>query len=345
MKKKDLTRVLIETTVRGTLRKIHESPERETRNLIDFGLNFSSGRFQKKFLAAAQNMLRDENSAYYDLVKNVAARVEEGRLMAFGINLGYEGCTKGAKVIRAIEAERNFNIPWSLSLAVNADKLDTDPAFYPSLLRQGTALGIHTYFLFVTGDPSKMIPLLNGQPDCAFVLFLQGGQITDSVITRFEPVKHVMFSVCDGKEMAGACEKMESARFLYAVHERYTERDRERILSGNWLESVLPSRPFFALLLPDLSCGKETQQEVYSYIVSVRDGQKYPLIFMDIKHDTLMIDKVISDDVCMAGFDENGNMRTHEGVCPGAEYNIFSHDLESILQKAMAKTKEERSEI
>ena len=51
-----------------------------------------------------------------------------------------------------------------------------------------------------------------------------------------------------------------------------------------------------------------------------------------------MIDQVISDDVCIVGFDENGNMRTHNELVQEREYNIFYNRLEDILQGAMKKT-------
>ena len=44
MKKTDVNRMLIEANVRRTISRLQESPERETRNLIDMGLNFSNGR-------------------------------------------------------------------------------------------------------------------------------------------------------------------------------------------------------------------------------------------------------------------------------------------------------------
>ena len=336
-KKTDFTRILIETTVRRTLDKIHESPERETRNLVDFGLNFTKGRFQKLFLETTQKMLRNEESAYYTLVKNTVSCVDEDRLVTFGINLGYDGCTKGANTIREIEAQRHFNIPWSLRLVINEKKLESDPSFYLSVLKQGVMLGIHTYLLSMTGDPSKVIPLLKSQPNCAFILFLHGSQITDSFLTEFEPVHNVMISVYVDDQMPAACKALQDARFLYAVHECYTKKDREGILNGSWLEKVLPARPYFAFLIPHTSCSKEIQEEIYSYVISVRDSQKYPLIFMDVLHDSLLIDKVISDDVCMVGFDENGNMETTEGLCYTTEYNLYFHNLEDILQSSMAK--------
>ena len=45
--KTDWTRSLIEASVRYALNKCGESPERESRNLVDLGLQFSSGELQK----------------------------------------------------------------------------------------------------------------------------------------------------------------------------------------------------------------------------------------------------------------------------------------------------------
>lgn len=141
---KDLTRTLVESTVRRTLKNIQESPERAIRNFIDLGLEFSNGRFQTRLMKITQEMLHNQNSSYYTLVKNLAASVDPEIITTFGVNLGYDGCTKGAKIIREMESKRHFNIPWSLSLVINEDKLEAEPDFYPSLLQQGVSLGIHT---------------------------------------------------------------------------------------------------------------------------------------------------------------------------------------------------------
>ena len=98
--KKDMNRILVEGTIRRTLKSMKESPERTIRNLVDLGLNFSNGRFQTRFLKAAQEMLHNQKSAYYSLVKHVAASVDHDLLTTFGVNLGYNSCTLGAKRIR-----------------------------------------------------------------------------------------------------------------------------------------------------------------------------------------------------------------------------------------------------
>lgn len=335
--KKDTTRVLVESTVRRTLKNIQESPERATRNLIDLGLEFSNGRFQTRLLKHAQRMLKNQKSAYYDLVKRVVADVDHDIITTFGVNLGYNSCTKGARVIREIEAEKGFNIPWALNLLINEKKLEEEPDFYPSVLRQGQALGIHTYLLFVTGDPEKLLPVIEGEPDCAFVLFLRGHQVSQPFLEKMKAVKNAMISVYANEDMPGACRKLRDARLLYAVHQRYTEQDREQILSGEWLHSVLPAHPAFAFLRADLSCTPQTQKEIYQYVNTVRDEQQVPLIVMDIKQDTLLIDRIISDGECLVGFDADGSLRTHEGYRREEQYNIFYHPLEEILQSAAKK--------
>ncbi|MDD3337598.1 MAG: hypothetical protein PHS82_01935 [Lachnospiraceae bacterium] len=335
--KKDMNRVLIETAVNKALKDIRESPERTIRNLIDLGLNFTNGRFQKNFFGTAQKMLRNEKSAYYTLCKDAITSVDQRALTTFGINLGYNSCTRGAKIIREIEAQRNINIPWSLTLIINHDKLKAEPDFYPSVMEQGRALGIHTYFLFVTGDPESVIPLLQSQPECAFILFLRGNQITDSFIEQMKSEKNAMIAVYADADIQETCKTLRSARLLYAVYLRYTEEDRKNIVTGQWLSDALSPRPLFAFLMADVTCSAETQQEVYAYILSVRSGQKQPVLFMDMKRDVMMIDEIISDGVCMVGFDPDGSLRTHQGIRREPELNILQNPLADILQRAMKK--------
>lgn len=336
--KKDMNRMLIETIVRRTLKNIKGSPERETRNLVDLGLEFSNGRFQKRFLQATQKMLHNQESAYYSLVKNTVDSVEHDILTTFGINLGYNGCTKGAKVIREIEAANGFNIPWSLTIALNEEKLVTEPDFYQSVLQQGVSLGIHTYLFFITGEPEKVLPLVEKQSECAFILFLRGHQISSSFIKKMKAVKNAMTFVYVNEDMPDTCQKLRDAKLLYGVYERYMEKDRERILSGEWLNTVLPAKPTFAVLRADYPCTPETKKDIYDYVVSVRDSQKYPLVLMDLKHDILAIDRIISEEECMVGFNVDGSLRTYEEQKNEEKFNMFSHSLEDILREIQAAT-------
>lgn len=53
-----LSRILIETTVRQTLKGLQENPKRSIRNVVDMALQFSEGRFQSRFFETAQELLK-----------------------------------------------------------------------------------------------------------------------------------------------------------------------------------------------------------------------------------------------------------------------------------------------
>lgn len=164
--KKDINWMLIESVVRRTVQKLHDSPEREIRNLIDLGLSFADGRFQRKFLKASQKMLRNEKSAYYPLIKDVVSHVDEERLVTFGMNLGYNGCTRGAKTIRQIEHEESFNIPWALSFSLNIAQIEN--GCYSSVIRQGTELGIYVYLMEASDPVEQSLALTAEHPRLCF---------------------------------------------------------------------------------------------------------------------------------------------------------------------------------
>lgn len=75
-----MSRLLVETVVKKSLKGIKDSPERGIRNLVDMALQFSEGRFQKNFFTMAQIMLQNENSAYYDLVRETVTHTDTDRL-------------------------------------------------------------------------------------------------------------------------------------------------------------------------------------------------------------------------------------------------------------------------
>lgn len=329
---KDMKRVMVEITVHRILALMKESPRRAIRNLVDLGLEFSNGGFQKRFLQTIQEMLKNQHSAYYTLVSDAVNAVDSDILTTFGVNLGYNGCTKGAEVIRALEAEKGFNIPWSLSLVINETKLESEPEFYPDLLKQGASLGIHTYLLFTLGDAEKIIPLVRNSPNCAFVLFVRGHQVTTSLIEKMKDIKNVMFVVYDNEDMPSACHKLRQAKRLYGVYLRYTERDKERILNNEWFQSLIPIKPACVILRTDEPGMHQFHQAIYTHVLDVRDSQKYPFVVMDIKYDILAIDRIISEGECAAGFDDDGSLRTHEGINHKEEYNIFNHRLEDVLR-------------
>ncbi len=81
------SRILIETVVKSTLKRLKDDPERNIRNLVDMARHFSSSRFQQRFFETAQKMLENENSSYYGLVRDLNSYADIDHLFCFGMNL------------------------------------------------------------------------------------------------------------------------------------------------------------------------------------------------------------------------------------------------------------------
>lgn len=136
-----MSRILIETTVRQTLKGLKENPKRSIRNLVDMSLHFSEGRFQSHFFQTARTMLEHEDSAYYSLAEHSTSHIETEHLVKFGMNLGYNSCTWGAQRIRRNEQRLGFNIPWTVLFQMD-DLQCLDHLFeYDSAITEGEQLG------------------------------------------------------------------------------------------------------------------------------------------------------------------------------------------------------------
>ena len=78
--------------------------------------------YVQNFFTTAQIMLQNENSAYYQLVREVVSHADTDRLYTFGMNLGYNGCTVGAQRIRENEENLGCNIPWPGPIQVSTER-------------------------------------------------------------------------------------------------------------------------------------------------------------------------------------------------------------------------------
>lgn len=114
-------------------------------------------------------MLCNEHSSYYGLVQDIALHVDTEKLLNFSMNVGYNSCTLGAAVIRNLEAENNFNIPWSLTLLTDLKHNPDAIASYESIINQGCELGIFTWLIHSQSCTVQLLPLIARHPDCAFI--------------------------------------------------------------------------------------------------------------------------------------------------------------------------------
>ncbi|MGN0372780.1 MAG: hypothetical protein ACI4F3_08195 [Enterocloster sp.] len=336
----NIARVLVETTVQKALKEMKNFPERGIRNLIDMGVEFSGGKFQKYFLRVAQDMLQNENSAYYQLIREMIQYADLEKVKRFGVNLGYNSCTIGAKKIRTAEALDHFNIPWSLGFHIRSQISLSQEKRYQIIIEQGMKLGIYTYFFYIDGNSLAVLPLLKVYSQCAFVFFCRPTDITSQFLDETQQIQNLMIAVEDSKGAAQACGKLKRNGYLYAVYFLYRKEDFRDILNGTILTRIEKTTPPVTAIMPHPSCPPEVQESVYQYVLEVRERQHHPTILLDVKYDIMYVDRVISNHSFMVWFDADGQLHSGDRIYTSVGYNIFQNGLPSILKLAFSKDSE-----
>lgn len=332
-----MSRMLIEAVVRRALKSIKDDPERRIRNLIDMALQFSNGRFQKDFFSAAQSMLQNENSAYYGLIRDVVSYTDLDRLYTFGMNLGYNGCTMGAKVIRDNEVKLNCNIPWAITARLDMDRFAEKEQNYHALIREGESLGIYIWMLFAMQEPQKALVFAREHLDSAFCIFCEAGDLTDTFLEETAELYNVMLVVRYEESATDLFATLRKMGLLYSVWYSYGQKDIETVISGDLFTAVQQVSPAFTVLVPEETCPGEIRHLVSQAAVRVRGDQTYRTIVWELQSDNRMVDTIISGDACSVYFDEEGNCHVWDKELESTHQNLFQTSLSDILINGFPK--------
>jgi len=334
---KSMSRILVETVVKKALKSIQDSPERGIRNLVDMALQFSEGRFQKNFFTTTQTMLQNEASAYYSLVRSVVTHTDTEHLFTFGMNLGYNGCTEGARRIRSNEANQNCNIPWTISLQLDTQKLNEKLEQYDALICEGEGLGIYTWMLFMASEPQEALVLAQHHPNSAFCIFCEHEDISSAFVDEATSINNLMLVVRYEESISALCSTLLEAGLLYSVWYLYGQKDTETILNGDLFSSTQQLFPAFTALVPDKNCPEEVRRLVYQAVKQARSEQLYSTIVWELQSDSCLIDAIISGDSCSVYFDKDGNLCDWNKKFENEHHNLFQSSLIDILASSCPK--------
>lgn len=328
----DLGRALVEGIISRALKDMENDSRRTARNLVDLGLTLARGPFERMFLSACQKVLEDEESVYYPMLERALREFDRQSLITFGINAGFEGCSRGAKRIREIEEKRGFNIPWTIRLAVGRSGLSIGKA--EEVIAQAVELGIHVFRLVDCRlEQEDLTRLLQKYPTCAFVLFTTGDREYPWDLEALAKEHGLLFSVA--AQSAGAdvlCNRLARARMPYAVHLDYDDQNAAH------LPLQLESLQEFGcpmVILRGFSASPEVRHQVNRQVIEARTGGAYPFVPLDLPADLLAIDQVISSDACHLAFQPDGSAVTHRGV---TESSILTMTLAEVMEKELPKT-------
>ena len=330
------SRIVIKTFIKTALKDSDESPERCTRNLVDMALNFANGRFQQSFFEISRAILNNENSPYYPLIEDVLKHMDKEKLIDFGLNIGYNGCTTGAHMIRKLKRTENINVPWLISMMADTSRPDffTD---YQSVLDQGRELGIYTYFINVKENPEKLLPLIQNNPDCAIIFLCDASEVTEELAEKAEALNNLLFAVSYDDTAEAACLVLRDHHLLYSLFWLYSEKDSSEILSGTYFRFAEEMHCPFAAVLSNMNCSEETRRSVYNTVTDSRNSQLYRTIPLDLFYDTEKVGNIISSPTSVVGFDISGTLYTPGRTPLKTSYNFFQQPLKELFTKALAK--------
>lgn len=335
--KNDTNRIIIETMARKAIRDIQDAPKRSTRNIIDMALNFTNSRFQTHFFESAQKMLKNEQSAYYDLALDVVTHVSADRLIGFGMNVGYNACTLGAKTIRRIEEEENYNIPWTVTMMIDTGVYKSHLEQYRALVQQGKTIGIYAWQLCVTGDPHSIVSLIEENEDCAFAVLCDPEAVSEEFLEDISGLNNIMPVIRHNGQAARICGMLRERELLYSVFKTYDREDAPDIVSGDYFLSAEELHPVFTMLAAKVACPQEVREQVYNAVVKLRRTQTLRAIPWEVTYDASFVDGVISNEPCSVLFDAQGYLHNWYSRETATEYNIFHSDLVSILRQTQKK--------
>lgn len=333
-----MSRILIETTVRQTLKGLKENPKRSIRNLVDMALHFSEGRFQSRFFQTAHTMLEHEESAYYTLVEDAANHIETDHLVKFGMNLGYNSCTWGAQRIRRNERQLGFNIPWTVFFQMD-DLQCLDHLFqYDSTIEEGEQLGIYSWMLLSHNNPMDLFPLIEHHPDSAFFLFCRPEDVDRAVLDEMAPIQHLMLVIRWEDQADEVCAMLRAAQLPYSVYVPYDRKNLQAITSGELFSDTQQLHPLFTVLTANLDCPADLRHRVHQAAVEARKGQTYQTVPWELYYDTRNLDEIISDDACCVLFDRHGRLFAPDNPGLASCGNLFEEGLAPLIQRAYPKS-------
>lgn len=331
MAKDRMARAMAETLINKVIRDLKNDPERGLRNIIDLMLMMPREKFSENLFVIIRRILSDENSAYYTLVKNVAADVDAENLKKFIFNVGFNCCTNGKKIIRKKSKELGFPVPWSIG--IGSEYLKKYPDAVSKMVSEGKELGIYLYLIAGSECMEDSITeVYRDNPDCAFVLFMDAKDVKE--INKLDGINNLLISV-SGENRAALTEAVDTLhkyQRFFACHRYYNDENIAKLISDPELESASDFTNSFVFYIPDKKSSMTGCLSIKENLRRIRDSQKYAFIPIDIKGDISEIDNTIYEGSFSVFFKDDGRSLTSQGKRCDHSYDISKLHLTDIFK-------------
>lgn len=331
--KYNIRRVIVESVVDKYIKDIKSDTKRGVRNIIDFALMFSKGRFQKQFFNASQRLVENENSMYYTLGKRLIDSVSTEVIKGFGINMGLNAFTVGAKKIRECEQKERFNIPWCIGFHVD-ETVETEKI--EEVVKEGTKFGVYAYIIFTKGgniDIAGLTDMMNRNEECAFVVHVSPEAVKENIEIAVK-CPNVMYSVYKSSESLSALGMLSQHRHICCVTVPYDDSNYKSVMDGTWDDGGYKEKCVMAIFVAEDSCSVENCEKVRDKIRIDRNSNEIPIFLMDYFSDCFLIDHIISEEDCYLGVMPDGTVTTSDELRElKTSLTIKGNSLYNVLKK------------
>ncbi|MGN0632300.1 MAG: hypothetical protein ACI4JW_00370 [Oscillospiraceae bacterium] len=331
-----ITKALLRTTIKKSLADIKQDPKRSVRNLVDLGLQFAEGENQRALFDITRTYLSSENSAYFRLAENIVNEIDHDKLTNYGLNFGYNGCTKGARMIREKERLLGCHIPFLLAFSMGAGDDAISAEDVAGIIRQGMELGIFIYAVVCFGDDySALLDMAEEFDECAFLFFVNPQKLSREEISHTSELDNVVTSVRYDGETDSCLEKVKLLReqgCITCVHFQYRPDNINQVLTNYVTEQIAETGAVAAILYPDPVCDKTAQKLVFDYKKQIVRSQQYPMFMFEAKTDIGIIENMFSNEERLVVFSDGGKVQCTADLCPVDELNMHTHSLVDILK-------------
>lgn len=314
MNSQDITYSIIGTTIDHGLREMSDDPKRSVRKLADLGKRFSTGRFQSWLFSLFQELLRNDNSSYYQVIDHLLKWTRWSNLKTFGLNVGYNGWTSGARKIRKQISRQRCEIPWILIFHFNPDIDDGIMINQISeYIQQGKKLGIHCFVIWQENNfhhSDEILDLIEDNSDCAFIWQLPDSNLSRESVSQTEDCDNLMLCLpLDGNYSLENAQRLHAAKSMFGFYTFYNNSDIIDQLP-EMTEQIVNQYASFLLMISNDTCSDAERSKIIEHVYNFRLEQIYPLIPVDFYGDFAKINTIIADRPCIFEILADGSLKT-----------------------------------
>lgn len=332
---------MIGAAVARGIREMERDPKRSVRRLADLGRQFSSSRFQELVFTIMQQLLANEQSSYYEMMENLLKNTDHEAMKLFGVDLGYNVWTYGARVLRTLEEERGVALPWVMLLQYDPTRADgLTAAAIEKIVAEGSALGIYAYYIRQCGAPSdsSALPAIFAKyPDCAFVWLPAAGTLTQEQIGLLQSSRNAMVCLpAEDRETLQTAAQLRAQKVLFGLCARYRADNWQEVCGAASFQTVTASQAaFFFLVAEDASRACAGQ-----FCYDSRLKQEYPCFVMDYYADARSISRILADHDALLEIGPDGRL-VQPAERAGERFSL-DKPLAEALGEAMPKLKQKK---